>query len=83
MNHLFGYGRGLLLHKIVIVLNSSWNIINFRSGLIKALITKGFDVIAVAPEDKYAHLIKEMGCKFVPISMKAQGKNVFLDIFCC
>jgi glycosyltransferase involved in cell wall biosynthesis len=81
MNHLFGYGRGLLLHKIVIVLNSSWNIINFRSGLIKALITKGFDVIAVAPEDKYAHLIKEMGCKFVPISMKAQGKNVFLDIF--
>ena len=69
------------MHKIVIALNSSWNIINFRSGLIKALIAEGFDVIAVAPEDKYTQLIQEMGCKFVSIPMKTQGKNIFLDAY--
>lgn len=68
------------MQKIIIALNSSWNIINFRSGLIKALIAEGFDVVAVAPEDKYSYLIQEMDCKFVPISMNSQGKNIFSDI---
>lgn len=69
------------MNKIVITLNSSWNIINFRSGLIKALIAKGFDVIAIAPEDKYSHHIQEMGCKYISIPMKVQGKNIFFDIY--
>tara|TARA_B100001564_G_C20639263_1_gene671252 strand:- start:413 stop:1531 length:1119 start_codon:yes stop_codon:yes gene_type:complete len=69
------------MHKIIIALNSSWNIINFRSGLIKALIEEGYDVIAVAPEDKYSPLIQEMGCRYISIPMKTQSKNIFSDIY--
>jgi len=69
------------MHKVVIALNSSWNIINFRSGLIKTLIAQGFDVIAVAPKDKYTHLIQDLGCKFISIPMKTQGKNIFSDAY--
>src|SRR5438876_1151891 len=40
--------------RIVISINSAWNIANFRAGLIRALKAEGCAVIAVAPFDAYA-----------------------------
>ena len=37
--------------KIVISVNTAWNIHNLRSGLVRALNRQGYDVMVMAPED--------------------------------
>ena len=66
--------------KIVISINSSWNIFNFRAGLIRALIDHGYEVIAIAPCDEYSHRLKELGCKYVPLSMDSNGTHPGRDL---
>jgi glycosyltransferase involved in cell wall biosynthesis len=46
--------------KILIVANSSWNIVNFRANLILYLISKGFEVAVAAPEDVFTPQLKSM-----------------------
>ena len=40
---------------IVITANSSWNIVNFRAGLISALIQAGYPVVVIAPDEGRNH----------------------------
>lgn len=61
--------------KVVIALNTSWNIFNFRAGLIKGLQKAGYDVVAVAPKDAYSVKLTEMGCFFVEIPMDNDGTH--------
>ncbi len=65
--------------KIAIVLNTSWNIYNFRMGLVKALLENGHEVIAIAPKDEYSHLLTEAGCSFKEVKMDSRGANVIKD----
>lgn len=64
--------------KIGIVVNSSWNIYNFRVGLIKAFL-QNHEVIAIAPDDGYRKPLEEMGCKFEPVPMECKGTNPIND----
>jgi len=48
--------------KVAIVLNTSWNIYNFRMNFVKALLAKGYEVHTVAPEDDFTHYLREAGC---------------------
>jgi glycosyltransferase involved in cell wall biosynthesis len=66
--------------KIVICLNTAWNLVNFRAGLIRALVAAGHEVVAVAPEDKYAADLKALGCRFVALHMENGGTNPLQDI---
>jgi len=66
--------------KIAIVLNTSWNIINFRKGLIKGLQNEGHEIVAIAPRDTFSEKIAELGCAFVPIKMDSRGINPFRDL---
>ena len=43
--------------RIVICSNKAWNLVNFRTGLIRSLISAGYEVIAVAQEDKYVEIL--------------------------
>ena len=52
--------------RAVIFINTSWNIYNFRSGLIRALQKAGFEVHAIAPEDSYSLQLTALGCVFPP-----------------
>ena len=61
--------------KIVICLNTAWNLVNFRSGLIRAMVAKGYEVVAIAPDDKYAEGLTSLGCRFIPMSMDSQGTH--------
>lgn len=61
--------------KVLIALNTAWNILNFRAGLIRALVAAGYEVVAVAPDDKYAASLKSLGCRFVPLHMENGGTN--------
>ncbi|MFD2246412.1 glycosyltransferase family 4 protein [Pontibacter ruber] len=64
--------------RIAIVINTSWNIYNFRMSLLQALLAEGHEVVAIAPEDSYSHKLVEAGCRFVPVRM-AKGTNPFED----
>lgn len=68
--------------KIAIVLNTAWNIYNFRLGLIKALQHKGSEVIAIAPPDAYTEkIIAATNCQFIPLkSLKRKGTNPLQDL---
>lgn len=66
--------------RIGICINRSWNIYNFRRGLVQALLDDGHEVIAIAPsEPAYNQKLIEMGCEFVPVEMEAKGSNPLQD----
>jgi len=66
--------------RVAIVLNTSWNIYNFRQGLVNSFIKQGHQVIAIAPRDKYTIFLEEMGCDFYPVTMDNQGTNPLKDL---
>lgn len=61
--------------KVLIALNTAWNLVNFRAGLIRALVAKGYEVVAVAPSDEYALRLAELGCRFVALPMDNKGTH--------
>ncbi len=65
--------------KIIITANTTWNLVNFRGGLISKLVESGFDVIAVAPEDGYCERLKPLGCRYIPLAMDNKGTHPVHD----
>lgn len=65
--------------RLVISINTAWNIANFRGGLIRALISAGYEVIAIAPADAHVARIEEMGCRFIALPMDNKGTNPAAD----
>lgn len=66
--------------KIVISVNSSWNILNFRAGVVRTLIDHGYEVIAVAPQDDYSDRLQELGCQYIPLPMDTNGTHPGRDL---
>ena len=65
--------------KIAIVLNTSWNIYNFRMNFVKTLLDKGFEIHTIAPHDSYTHYLEEAGCIHHDIKMDSRGVNPVKD----
>jgi glycosyltransferase involved in cell wall biosynthesis len=65
--------------KIVISINASWNVINFRAGLVRALQGSGYDVVALAPADEFSARFADMGVAFEPIEMDPRGTSPLKD----
>jgi glycosyltransferase involved in cell wall biosynthesis len=65
--------------KVLISLNTAWNLLNFRAGLIRALIAQGYEVVAVAPYDSYALHLPALGCRYVSLDMDNKGANPVRD----
>jgi glycosyltransferase involved in cell wall biosynthesis len=65
--------------KVAIVINTSWNIYNFRKGIVQALLDRGDEVVAIAPHDEYSDELKKWGCEYIPIEMTGTGMNPFKD----
>jgi glycosyltransferase involved in cell wall biosynthesis len=65
---------------IAISINASWNIINFRKGLIAGLRSAGYRVVAIAPTDTYSPMFAELGVEHVPIQMDNQGVSPRRDL---
>ena len=49
------------IQTVAIVLNTSWNIYNFRLALIQTLRKLGYKVVLVAPRDEYSQKLEEEG----------------------
>lgn len=65
---------------IVISINASWNIVNFRAGLIRALQGKGYRIVALAPPDDYSARFAALGVDYVPIEMDKKGVSPRRDL---
>ena len=67
---------------IALVANSSWNLHHFRRSLINRLMAEGYDIILLAPEDKYTpHLADFLNARYIPLRhLQAQRKNPLRDL---
>jgi len=65
---------------VVICANMAWNLVNFRSNLIKALLEHGYEVAAVAPPDRHASRLEELGATFIALPMDNKGVSPFRDL---
>lgn len=63
---------------IVISLNTSWNIYNFRLNLARALRDNGYRVVLVAPYDQYSDILSQE-FEYYPISINNKGTNIQED----
>lgn len=66
--------------KVVIAINTSWNLVNFRAGLIRALVDSGYEVVVAAPTDEYASRLAALGCRFIPLPMDNKGTHPGRDL---
>lgn len=66
---------------IIISINTTWNIYNFRKGILEALLSKGYEVIALATTDVFTANLEAMGVKCIPIKINPKGINPFADIY--
>jgi hypothetical protein len=59
MDRVVESGRAKTL-KILFSVNSVWNLVNFRAGLILALVQAGYEVVAVAPPDEHVSRLRSV-----------------------
>jgi glycosyltransferase involved in cell wall biosynthesis len=61
--------------EIWIAANTTWNLFNFRAGLIRALLNAGYRVTAFSPKDKYVEQVKALGVRHVHLPLDNSGTN--------
>jgi len=66
--------------KLIIAVNTAWNLYNFRRGLIRALVDAGYEVVVVAPYDDYALRLEVLGCRYEPLPMDNKGTSPLRDL---
>ncbi len=65
---------------VAIVVNTSWNIYNFRLALIRRLKREGYKVILIAPRDDYSQQLEDEGFIYHNIKIDNRGVNPFVDL---
>ncbi|MCS7004368.1 MAG: glycosyltransferase family 4 protein [Cytophagales bacterium] len=66
--------------RIGIVVNTFWNIYNFRRGLIKHFQKQGHTVVAIAPYDGYEKELQHLACQTFHLNMQQKGNNPLQDL---
>lgn len=65
---------------ILVTVNASWNLLNFRKSLLEALLADGHRITALAPRDESSVALEEMGCRFIPLDMDSKGLSPMRDL---
>jgi glycosyltransferase involved in cell wall biosynthesis len=67
--------------RVILAANSSWNIVNFRNGLIRALKSAGYEPIVIAPVDPAAEdRMADLAVERRTIRMERSGLNPLADL---
>lgn len=66
--------------KIAFVANTSWNIYNFRKGLVFHFLENGHQVVVFTPRDQYSDEIEKWGVRFIEIKLDQTGTNPIKDL---
>jgi glycosyltransferase involved in cell wall biosynthesis len=64
---------------VLLSINASWNIINFRQGLIRSLQAAGYRVAAMAPPDAWSSRFSDIDVDYYPIEIDKQGVSPLRD----
>lgn len=65
---------------VIYVANTAWYLYNFRLSLLRAMVAKGWRVIAVAPPDRFASMLTSGGLEFIPIELQRRGANPIAEV---
>lgn len=67
--------------KVVVAANSSWNILNFRTGLIRALTAAGYEPVVIAPYDSSSEARRRgLDVEWIAVDLERSGLNPFSDL---
>ena len=65
---------------ISLSINTSWNLVNFRSNLIARLQREGYAVVALSPLDAHSAALVAMGVRHIPIAIDSKGVSPIRDL---
>lgn len=60
---------------ILLTVNTTWNVVNFRKSLVRSMLDEGHRVTILAPPDKSVLDVEAMGCRFLPLDLSAKGMS--------
>ncbi len=65
---------------IVLSINTSWNLVNFRRNLIQRLQREGFEVVALSPTDAHVPALMALGVRHIPVVIDSKGLSPVRDL---
>ncbi len=65
---------------ILMTINTSWNIVNFRTPLIQALQAAGYRVISAAPDDAHTPALRALVAEHYTLPMQNDGTSMMQDV---
>ena len=66
--------------KIAFVVNTSWNVFNFRRGLVQSFLKEGHEIVVITPKDEYVSKLNDWGVNHVPVDLDGTGMNPMKDL---
>lgn len=66
--------------KIILSINTAWNVVNFRASLIQFLQDKNYEVIVLAQSDDYDQDLSLLNVKFISLPINSQKLSIFNDL---
>ena len=70
----------LTMKKIILYSNTGWYLFNFRLALLLALKKQGYEVVLVAPRDKYTSELEARGLRVIAVKMNRRNLNPFSEL---
>jgi len=64
---------------VLITVNTTWNVLNFRMPVVQALLDRGDRVTLLAPPDDTVSQLTAMGVRHLPLVMDSKGLNPLRD----
>ena len=65
--------------KIMICINSAWNVVNFRAALVRRLVAEGHEIVAVVPDDGSIPDVERLGARVIAMPMDNSGVSPVRD----
>ena len=68
------------MSRLLISVNAGWNLVNFRAGLVRALVADGHEVVAAVVDDGTRDAVTALGARFVALPMSNGGLSPLADL---
>jgi len=65
--------------RVLISINAAWNVVNFRAGLVRALVADGHDVIAAVVDDGALAGVAALGARPIAMPMASRSTSIVKD----
>ncbi len=66
--------------KILLSINTVWNVVNFRATLIQFLQDKNYEIIVLAQSDDYDQELSLLNVQFISLPVNSQKLSIFNDL---